>query len=415
MKNELATYQPNGTIQRFGDDQTMQWLLERGAEIFQVDSKLIAKFPDVRGALTKAMQLTLTYGAMPGKHVYLIPFNKKDGEAWRETYSVADSYEWRKASADRKAQEMRWQYMVQVETLTPDEIAKHAAGVGGPVTPNDCGAKARVLFAHEVRIAKEMGIDYNPPWHYGFWKQNAVERKGQWQADNVPSGRTRQWVANKRAEKSALAQHFELLPIADWNNRSDAQKRAMIEDHFTAVEPDVCIPQPMMAERVVETEVDGDVLFAKSDRRNASDAKFVVVEPETEPEAETEIVDFLATPNLPEPIYHFINDLRSYESPGARKASDKQYKFAVGIIEGVTGKNTHADVLRAIFGREVSAEAPMAEGAAKKLFAKLCTERSVKNADNSYGKEENPDYDAAYVEFVSWIGKHATGAQAGNK
>lgn len=247
-------------ISHFGSDQSFQWLMERQAEIYQVPMADVQRFADVRGALIKATQMSWTYGVMPGKHIYLIPFNKKDGNAWRQTYAVADSYEWRKASADEKAQENCWRYMVQTEQMSAEDVKAYVGDnkLAGPYTEQDRGFRSRVLLMHEIEITKLMGAEYNPPWHYGFWRKNAELKQDKWKPDNVPSGRTPDWVAMKRAEKSALAQHFELRPLGGWARKSEAQRRAVIEDHITAVlpEPQVAAPgaKALMANPVYDAD-----------------------------------------------------------------------------------------------------------------------------------------------------------------
>lgn len=242
-------------VSHFGSQDSFNFLMERQAEIYQVPMADVERYPDVRGALVKATQMSWTYGVMPGKHIYLIPFNKKDGNQWRQTYAVADSYEWRKASADAKAQENGWRYMVQSEKMTDEEVKEYITrhSLSGAPHPSDCGYRARVLFWHEIEIVKAMGGKYDPPWHYGFWRKNAQEKGGKWVADNVPSGRTPEWVAMKRAEKSALAQHFELRALGGWNQKSEPQRTAAIQDHITSM-----LPEP-------ESDHDGAVMYRDYD------------------------------------------------------------------------------------------------------------------------------------------------------
>ena len=249
--NEIVKIQPQA-MRIFGDEDNMNFMVLRTATVFQVPQEEMGH-PDVMGALIKAAQWCWAYGAMPGKHIHLIPFNKKETdrngvETYRKVYAVSDSYEWRKASADIKANQNRTRYMVQTVEMTAQEVADYVtqnqrdlpSWAAGPPHPNDRGFKARVLFAHEMEIiakAKALGMKdavYEPAWHYGFWRQNVKQKtsKGKvyWEADNVPNGRTRDWVALKRAEKSALAEHFELQPLTGWESKSEAAKLAAVED-----------------------------------------------------------------------------------------------------------------------------------------------------------------------------------------
>jgi hypothetical protein len=226
----------------------MDFMLSRAAQIFGITAAELA-YPDVQGSLIKAAQLCWTYGAMPGKHVYLIPFpknEKKNGQDnWRNTYAVSDSYEWRKASADIKASRNGLRYVVQTAEMTPAEVRDYVTSnkIAGESSIEDRGVKARVLLAHEIKImaeAKAIGLEmaeYAPAWHYGFWRKEGVWKKksGTWDADNIPNGRTRDWVALKRAEKSALAEHFELQSLQGWESKSEAAKLAAVEDATPAM------------------------------------------------------------------------------------------------------------------------------------------------------------------------------------
>lgn len=284
MSTALAVRQ-NGAIDRFGDEQDMQTMMHRGAAIFQVAQADLAR-PQVQGALMKAMQFTLSYGAMPGRHVHLIPFtkNEKIGNEWVKvtTYSVSDSYEWRKASADQKSRLMGWQYMLQTEQLTPDEVRAYVTenAMGGPYDEKDRGFRSRAKFVHEAKIAQMCGDKYDPPWHYGFWRKNSYstdeydngKKTGKviWKPDTVPTGRTPEWQAMKRAEKSALAQHFELLPIGNWEQLNERQRQAQIEDSFLQEEPDADLINAdaiNVAPSFAVVEPDGDILFERAEPR----------------------------------------------------------------------------------------------------------------------------------------------------
>lgn len=415
-------------LDRFGDNTTFDALMVRGSSIYNI-SEIDLRRPENKGALMKAMQWTMTYGAMPGRHIHLIPSNKREQNAngdWEtvKVYAVADSYEWRKASADQKALQMRWQYMTQTEQMTPEETRKYVErnGLNGPYDEADRGFKSRVLFMHEINMCKAMGVEYNPPWHYGFWRKNSYsikEKSGKldWKPDNVPSGRTPEWVAMKRAEKSALAQHFELQPIANWEQLNERQRIARIEDGINSMEE---LPPPVNAGKFTyEPVLDEDGVFVVEPPKRAAVTQRVagatrtvrVVEAELEPsptvtETEASIpLDILDDESLPEPIRDFVVALRSKETPGARKVSDAQHQYVVGIIEAITGKGTHGVILSVMMGRSVDSDSPLAEEAAKYIFKYLGKKSSKKTPAGEWMKIDNPDYDETKVEFVSWIWK----------
>lgn len=255
-------------IGKFGSANNLQALMIRQSEIFNVAWENVTRFPDVRGALLTVAQWSWTYGAMPRKHVYLLPFAKKEGEIWRDTYSPADSYEWRRISADQKALEMKWSYMVQTEPLSLEEIKayaeKHPNGTG-PYHIDDIGYRSRVLFQHEIQISKAFAIPYNPSWHLGFWRRFARfnKRENKFDPDNIPTHRTPQWVAEKRAAKSALAQHFELREIENWQQKTERQRYQIINSHAEelAVKTKPLDGSKLMPSPSLPTDENGDIIF----------------------------------------------------------------------------------------------------------------------------------------------------------
>lgn len=130
--------------------------------------------------------------------------------------------------------------------------------------------------------------------------------------------------------------------------------------------------------------------------------------------------DILAAPDVIEAIKKFVGELRSHEAPAARKATPAQHEYAVSVIDGITGKDTHRQVFQAIFNRPVTKDQPLARGACDLIFKRLVFERTVKDADgkpvkDANGKnvkEQNPDFDQVKVEMIQDIHAWAL-AQAG--
>ena len=412
-----AIVRSNGAMERFGDIATMQTLMQRGAAIFQVPQDDLGR-PEVQGALMKAMQWTITYGAMPGRHIHLIPSNKKDGNNWIKVYAVADSFEWRKLSADQKAQQMGWRYMLQTEQLDDDEVKRYttANNLGGVYEAVDRGFRSRVLFQHEIAMSKEMGFTYNPPWHYGFWRKNSYLSGDKWKPDNVPTGRTPDWVAMKRAEKSALAQHFELQPVANWEQMNERQRQARIEDGLNAIEPlPERVHEDAMFYEAARVDEDGvyvvDATPARKERKPIATVEVEPAKTQQEPPAERKPSDIIADKTLGQPIIDFVVELRGKESPGAKIASKAQYEYVVGVLEAITGKDTHTELLACLFARPVSSDSPISEAAAKHIFKCLGTKASRKDESGQWVKYDNPDYDAGKVEFISLIWKWYLGTE----
>lgn len=130
--------------------------------------------------------------------------------------------------------------------------------------------------------------------------------------------------------------------------------------------------------------------------------------------------DILSDKGVIEAIKKFIGELRGHESPGAKKADSKLHGFAVGVIDGITGKDTHRLVFQAIFNRQVTKEQPLAAGACDLIFKRLVFEKTVKDAEGNpvkdakgkNVKEPNPDFDQVKVEMIHDIHAWAL-AQAG--
>lgn len=342
-------------VSHFGSNDNFQWLMERQAEIYQVPMSAVNAFPDVRGALVKATQMSWTYGVMPGKHIYMIPFNKKVDNQWRETYAVADSYEWRKASADDKAQENGWVYMVQSERMTPAEVEEYitANKIAGPYDPTDRGVRSRVLFRHEAEICQMIGVKYDPCWHYGFWRCNAQERtdyktkKKVWASDNVPSGRTPDWVAMKRAEKSALAQHFELRPLGGWSQKNDSQRRAAITDHVTHLLPD---DLPNRDHMLIDRSAPADDEFFGWDDGDAGD-EIIEAEPLNADEiAAKKVGEWLKADNVAESAKNWAVEIGA--QPNIHAAKNSLAKIIQGNFSGEFSTGNAREVLTAFYFRQ---------------------------------------------------------------
>jgi hypothetical protein len=107
----------------------------------------------------------------------------------------------------------------------------------------------------------------------------------------------------------------------------------------------------------------------------------------------------LADKSVADDVIELVCELRSQEQPGSRKATAKQHQYAVSIIDGITGKDTHRPVFRAIFGRDVTAEQPLTEGAFKLILKYMSEKKSVKEGD-AWINVENADYSKAKVDMI---------------
>ena len=130
--------------------------------------------------------------------------------------------------------------------------------------------------------------------------------------------------------------------------------------------------------------------------------------------------DILSDSTISEPVKAFVGELRGQESPGARKASEAMHTYAAGVIDGITGEQTHRQVFRTVFRREVTndPDSRLAWTAAEMIFKYLVEQKTVKDANgqpvkDAKGKnvkEKNLDFDKTKVQHIHAI--HAWAMEA---
>lgn len=285
----LAVREESTALVQYGKREELETLGNRIALFFGIgDTKQGAAREDelklARPACLKAAQLTFQYGLVPGMDVYVI----KRGKA----YSAEPSLQMWQKMADRHAFIGKFRFTVDVEELTPDEVAERT-DPDVKVTPEDRGARARVLRLDLAREMKELGLPYRPTWHYGFWRKNAREetiwddstrtkvKTGNYEPDQVPSQRTRQDVAIRRATRAALMAAFPMIPVDDFQERYQSTERAaeirlaqamrfidgeLAERERIERDDNDPIVNATFVEKVVQYEEDGDVLWATEQR-----------------------------------------------------------------------------------------------------------------------------------------------------
>lgn len=163
---------------RFGGPAEITTIVQRLAAIFKVPEEDYTLYADVRGALYTASQWMWQYGATPIRHIHLIPFNRRDTRPgpnnkpvtfWRTTYAVADSYEWRRASAEIITAERHLRWTLQTAAI-PDEkleaLMKRygliSTVLGGPYNVEDIGYHARAFFFNQADECKQYNQPYDP-------------------------------------------------------------------------------------------------------------------------------------------------------------------------------------------------------------------------------------------------------------
>jgi phage recombination protein Bet len=112
--------------------------------------------------------------------------------------------------------------------------------------------------------------------------------------------------------------------------------------------------------------------------------------------------DILADKGLPEPLLAFVGELRSQERSGGKRASEKQHQYGVSIIDGITGEQTHRQVFRTVFNRDVTKDEPLALEAFKLLLKYLSDKKSIKQGDQ-WVNVDNEDYSIEHANMIRVI------------
>lgn len=337
-----------------------------------------------------AAQLAVAYKLDPfNGEIYIMKLgSKKVGDQWVDDYRAHVGVKGLRKKAREQAQ-----FMTEFRDLSEAEVkdARRAE-----YDPGDIGVECTLYRLDIARECKSLGIPYKPFRATGFWRVKAKfnKRDSKWEPDNIPNTWTAHDVAEKRAEISVIKRGYDLtINVADPSLINENEAVEVIGHRIGQLDEDRA---PFM-EHTQQREEDGDILFY-GEADFELPAQTVTVGP----------ADILKTGEVHDAVKSFVEKLRREEKPGARVASAGQYKFAVGVIDGITGKDSHGLVFRAIFDRDVNGQAPMAEAAAQLIFKYLCKQKSVKQGEE-WVKVENGDYDPTMVEFVGEVQKWAVG------
>ena len=423
-----VVYEPVDTVlEKFGfaDNQAKAFIYAEAA-IMKVDAGLL-DIPENIAEVVKAACYTRDYGYVPGIHLHMTPFRSKakrklpNGatvEVWEDRLSLVVGEQAYKASARYLAQQDGDHIDFEWEPLTPDEVRAYVAAnmpKDFELTDEDYGVRARVLSMKDAQIRVAMGRKYDPQWSYGFCfmkgsprvNNQGVKSYPKSDRDRIPNQRVALDVAMRRAIKAAIMQKYHLVPL---DSQSQDQRVArVIQDAQPSHGSDW-----MPAARNETREDDGDVLYYDDEpahraqrapaTANADEDTIDGAFSELAEDQADEAPDILDDESVHEVVRGFVVDLRKQDA--GRPASDKQHKYAVGIIDGICGKDAHRPVLGAIFGREVGGDRPLAESAAKAIFRLLSKVKSIK-IDGEWKKTDNSEYSTESVEFVCAVAKWA--------
>jgi hypothetical protein len=228
------------------------------------------------GALVSAAGLSIQYGYLPRIHIHMLPFNanagSKDNPRWETRYTPMLSLEVWKHSAMAQCRKMGMWYFPEVEDLSPEETKAYIEREEhqSPFHQDDRASRCR------LKLIFPGGHIERTRWAYGTWRRNAKAKrnnKGEtyYEADTLPSQRTAQDVAARRAERQALMSYFTPEPISKDEKRN-------LADLISAVQETVAIEDDRMAdipyESAPQREDDGEILYdsPKTPPRKAANA-----------------------------------------------------------------------------------------------------------------------------------------------
>lgn len=360
--------------------------------------------PDVVWA---AAQLAVAYRLDPfNGEIYIMKLGKKNvGGAWIDDYRAHVGVKGLRKKAREQAQ-----FMTDFRDLSPEEVK---IARRGDYDPGDVGVECTLWRMDIAQQCARIGIPYKPFRATGFWRVNAVFKKNTstWEPDGIPNTWTAHDVAEKRAEINAIKRAYDLtINVADPAMVSDDETAQVIGQELHRID----INNAGFAQRDETREDDGDALYYDDEpahrvqrapaTANADEDTIDGAFSELAEDQADEAPDILDDESVHEVVRGFVVDLRKQDA--GRPASDKQHKYAVGIIDGICGKDAHRPVLGAIFGREVGGDRPLAESAAKAIFRLLSKVKSIK-IDGEWKKTDNSEYSTESVEFVCAVAKWA--------
>lgn len=188
---------------------------------------------------------------------YIIELGSRKNDAtgkWEKQYAVHIGVKGLRKMARRQAK-----YQIVARRMDAKEVQQYRReNYEAP----DVGYEVEIYRLDVARECKEAGIPYMPVKAVGFWRLRARNRKGTWYPDNIPETWTPDQVAEKRAEVSALKKAFDIeIAVGDPSASTESMQVQVAEHtqwHVESYDREHALP----AERTVDREDDGDVLFA---------------------------------------------------------------------------------------------------------------------------------------------------------
>jgi len=360
-------------------------------------------------AIMKALNMRLTYGAVPGIHIHAVPRKSKikrpnGREEWVESFQIQDGEKLWKDSMSRHARMEGFQWAFSDKPMNRQEIEEYCRSIGytDEIPGNAAGIFSCVKTSHHVALGVE------PMKVAGVWF-GKVKQGYKWFSDNLPTGTSPQDVAMRRAHKRAImASEYPLIPLTD--SSPDERKNEFVDEMTRRVgdnDKAAAMFVPAIDDMVgMDEDEVVDVNFYHVDGSNA--ARSTDNHPFDEPAPKAQA----APPaQYPPKCANFIEKVTAQFQAGGKEASFKSYGFLAGLIDDLTdGK--HGMVLSVLCGQVVTSEAPPPQAVVTKLINYINPKTAKRLEDGrTYAKDENgktiyvdnPDYNQAVVDCIKRI------------
>lgn len=356
----------------------------------------------------RAAQLCVFYRLVPGEDVHVIPF----GNSWAVDMGIET---WKK-SADRYCSLHGITYHIHTEEMPEQELRERR---GENYHPDDYGMVAYLWRSDKKDVYDIFGAKQSMSRACGIWAKKARynKSKSEWQEDNIPTQRSKQDVAKRRAMKAVLKLEFSLDSLL-------AATPAEVRQNIHYLETDIRNEQMRRAvpdSRRVEIDENGFVI-EPSNGHTIDDVQFVVAEesdvedaPDVDEiqesaqdatddaqDADSDAVDYIAlAKRLTGTAASFAAWTKKTHLNSNGPSSPEQYRYLVGVLNAITGdKTSYRALLGVMLGRHVDSSNRPGINLTSKLLEWLVAD----HVDEVTGeKVANPQYRADYSDCVKAI------------
>lgn len=322
----------------------------------------------------RAAQLSVFYRLVPGTDVHVIPF----GDDWAVDMGIET---WRKA-ADRYCSLHGITYHIHTEEMPLAELKERR---GDLYDADDCGVVAYLWRSDKKDVYEIFGAKQSMSRAAGVWAKKAKQVKGEWKPDQIPTQRSKQDVAKRRAMKAVLKLEFSLDSLL-------AATPAEMRSNYDALDMTLRAEQrrtALTASRRVEVDEDGCVVVqAQATRQTIQDVEFVVAE-EPQPTEEPDVDELIESADNDSNETHyralagklsgreasFVTWAKNAHLNSSGPCTVEQYRYLVGILNSIAAtKDAHRLILGVMLGRAVSSDNRPGIGMVSKLIDWLVAE-----------------------------------------